>query len=66
MGYFDELIRVDGTFSPVYNAKGMVYDKMEDYGASYVEFSRAIELDRTNSVFYHNRGCCLKNMEKYE
>lgn len=66
MFYFDELIQNDPCFPPVYNAKGMIYDKLEDYTNSYAEFSKAIDLDRNNSVFYHNRGCCLKNMEKYE
>jgi lipoprotein NlpI len=66
MRCFDELIKVDPAFPPVYNAKGMIFDKLEDYEHSYAEFSRAIELDRNNSVFYHNRGCCLKNMERYD
>jgi len=44
----------------------MIYDKLENYVNSYSEFSKAIDLDKNNSVFYHNRGCCLKNMEKYE
>ena len=35
MHYFDELIRVDPSFPPVYNAKGMIYDKLENYSNSY-------------------------------
>ena len=63
MHYFDELIKIDCHFAAVYNAKGMIYDKLENYMNSYTEFTKAIELDKNNSVFYHNRGCCLKNME---
>ena len=44
----------------------MIYDKVENYEQAFEQFSRAIQLDPNNSVFYHNRGCCLKNMEKYE
>lgn len=66
MHYFDELIKSDSKFAAVYNAKGMIYDKLENYSSSYAEFTKAIDLDKNNSVFYHNRGCCLKNMEKYE
>lgn len=35
LAYFDELVQLNPNFSPVYNAKGMVYDKLEDYAASY-------------------------------
>ena len=65
MEYFDSLIEIDPSFPPVFNAKGMIFDKLENYPRSYAEFSKAIELDKNNSVFYHNRGCCLKNMGKY-
>jgi lipoprotein NlpI len=44
---------------------GMIYDKMEDYNSAYNQFTKAIELDSNNAVFYHNRGCCLKNMGRY-
>ena len=62
MNYFNRIVEIDSNFSPVYNARGMVYDKMEQYAASYGEFTKAIDFDPKNSVFYHNRGCCLKNM----
>lgn len=42
MRCFDELIKVDPAFPPVYNAKGMIYDKLEDYAHSHAEFSKAI------------------------
>jgi Flp pilus assembly protein TadD len=45
---------------------GMIFDKMEDYNEAYLQFSKAVELDKDNAVFYHNRGCCLKNMGRYE
>ena len=44
----------------------MIFDKMEDYNEAYNQFTKAIELDNKNAVFYHNRGCCLKNMGRYE
>lgn len=42
MSYFDHLVGVDPHFPPVYNAKGMIYDKLEDYNLSFIEFSKAI------------------------
>lgn len=60
------LNEIDPKFSPAYNALGMIYDKLENYEVAYQMFSKALNLDNTNSVFYHNRGCCLKNMGKYE
>lgn len=42
MKYFDKLIELDPRFPPVYNAKGMIYDKLEKYSQSYTEFTRAI------------------------
>lgn len=35
MNYFDKLIQIDQKFSPAFNARGMVYDKMENYELSY-------------------------------
>jgi hypothetical protein len=35
MHYFDQLISNDANFPPVYNAKGMIYDKLENYSNSY-------------------------------
>lgn len=59
-------MKIDSNFSPAYNAMGMIFDKMEDYNEAYLQFSKAVELDKDNAVFYHNRGCCLKNMGRYE
>lgn len=66
MEILKKILSIDGGFSPAYNAMGMIYDKMEEYGEAYGQFSRAVELDSGNAVFYHNRGCCLKNMGRYE
>ncbi len=60
-----KILQIDQSFSPAYNAMGMIYDKIEDYQRAYEQFSKAIELDGNNAVFYHNRGCCLKNMGRY-
>ena len=60
------MIHQNDKFPPVYNALGIIYDKLEDYEKSCEEFSKAIQLDQKNAIFYHNRGCCLKNMGKYE
>ena len=35
MRFFDELIDIDSNFPPVYNAKGMIFDKLEKYSQSY-------------------------------
>ena len=61
-----KIIEIDSSFSPAYNALGMINDRKEDYGEAFDNFSRAIELDSDNAVFFHNRGCCLKNMGRYE
>ena len=40
--FFEQLIQVDPHFPPVYNAKGMIFDKLEDYPSSYAEFTKSI------------------------
>lgn len=66
MSVLKKILNLDSAFSPAYNAMGMIHDKMENYMEAYNQFSKAIELDPQNAVFYHNRGCCLKNMGRYE
>lgn len=36
MGLFNQVLDVDPKFAPAYNARGMVFDKQENYQASYL------------------------------
>jgi tetratricopeptide (TPR) repeat protein len=30
------------------------------------DFTKAIELEPDNAVYYHNRGFCLRNLDRYD
>ena len=44
---------------------GLVYDKLTKYEEAIKCFNSAIELEPTNSVYWHNRGCSFRNLGKY-
>ena len=55
---------IDINYAPAYNGRGLVYDKLNDYEKACIDFNKAIDLDPTNPVYIHNRGCCKRSMNK--
>ena len=55
------MLELDCKFGPGYNGRGLVKDKMNDFEGAIEDFTEAINLDGANSVYWHNRGCCLRN-----
>ena len=41
---------------------GIIYNKIENYKKAIEYFNKCIELDNTNAVYYHNRGCSYKSL----
>ena len=41
-------------------------DKLNNYDTSIEYFSKSIELDESNAIFWHNRGCTYRNLGKLD
>jgi tetratricopeptide (TPR) repeat protein len=39
-----------------------VWDRFYNFDEAINDFSKAIELDKENAVYWHNRACCYRNM----
>lgn len=42
----------------------MVFDKFGEFDKAMSDFTSAISLDSTNPIYIHNRGCCLRSVDK--
>jgi tetratricopeptide (TPR) repeat protein len=58
-------ISIESTFAPLYNGRGLVYDKLKQFSNAIKDFTSAILHDPSNSVYWHNRACCYKNNKEY-
>jgi tetratricopeptide (TPR) repeat protein len=45
---------MDSNYSPSYNGRGLVWDRFFNFGEAIKDFSKAIELDPENAVYWHN------------
>lgn len=43
-----------------------MFDRYQKYEDAISDFSEAIKIDSKNPVYYHNRGCCYRNMGELE
>ena len=59
---FNEVLEQDPSYAPSYNGRGLVWDRFFNFEEAINDFSRAIELDKMNAVYWHNRACCFRNM----
>ncbi len=59
------VVDADPQYSAGYHGLGLVYDKQNNYEEAIKYFNKAIELEDSNAVYWHNRGCCFRNMGKY-
>ena len=62
---FNEVLIIDPENAPSYNARGLVWDKLENFDLAIKDFTKAMQIDPKNPIFVHNRGCCLRNIEKF-
>jgi len=60
--YYNKAIKLDSTYSPSLNGRGLVFDKLKQYDSALNDFTLAMDLDPSNPVYIHNRACCLRNM----
>lgn len=58
-------MKLDSKYAQSYNGRGLVWDRFYYFEEAIKDFSNAIELDSTNAVYWHNRGCCYRNMGEY-
>ena len=59
---FNTVLNLDSTYAPSYNGRGLVWDRFFNFEEAIKDFSKAIELDSHNAVYWHNRACCFRNM----
>lgn len=59
------MIKIDPKHSASYHGLGLICDKKNEYQEAIEYFNEAIKLEEGNSVYWHNRGCCYRNMGKY-
>jgi tetratricopeptide (TPR) repeat protein len=60
--FFNKAICYDSKYSPAYNGRGLVWDRLFNFEEAIKDFSQAIYLDQNHAVYWHNRGCCYRNM----
>ena len=53
---------MDPSYGPSFNGRGLVWDRFFNFQEAIVDFSKAIELDPQNAVYWHNWACCYRNM----
>lgn len=54
---FNKAINYDPKYSPSYNGRGLVWDRLFNFEEAIKDFSQAIYLDQHHAVYWHNRGC---------
>jgi Flp pilus assembly protein TadD len=65
MKVLNAAIKLDSTYAPAYNARGLLLDRLGNHPAACLDFSKALSFWE-NPVFYQNRACCLRNMGKLD
>ena len=63
---FNKAISYDPKYSPSYNGRGLVWDRLFNFEEAIKDFSQAIYLEQNHAVYWHNRGCCYRNMGHLE
>lgn len=66
MENFNRVLELDPEYAPSYNGRGLVWDRNQNFEEAIKDFTQAIHYDNQNSVYYHNRGCCYRNMDKLQ
>jgi tetratricopeptide (TPR) repeat protein len=57
-------LEIDDKFSPAYNSRALVLEKLNEQHSAIEDFTRAIQFSPENEIYFHNRACCLRNMNK--
>ena len=61
---FNKVISMDPEYVAAYNGIGLVQDKRNNFDEAIKFFNKAIELDSKNPIYWHNRGCSYRNMNR--
>lgn len=62
LAYYFRVVDLDATYAPSFNGRGLVWDRFYNFDEAVNDFSKAIDLDANNAVYFHNRACCYRNM----
>lgn len=54
-------MKIDDKYSPSYNGRGLVWDRFFNFEEAIKDFTKAIEIDPENAVYWHNWACCFWN-----
>lgn len=54
--YLGDTIKLDPSYSPPYNLRGLIYLAMGNYENALSDFNSAIQLDPNSAAAFHNRG----------
>ena len=60
--FLKRIIDLNKEFSPAYNGKGLILDKLGKYEEAIRHFTKAIDLESENAIYWNNRACCFRNM----
>jgi Flp pilus assembly protein TadD len=62
---FNQALAINPKYAPAYSARGMVYQKQEQFEAAIKDYSDAVRL-APQAVTYSNRGVCYTRLNKYD
>jgi len=60
---YDSAIKSNPHNTVVFNNRGKVFEKLDNYASAINDYSKAIELDPNYDTPYSNRGLISKNMK---
>ena len=55
---------MDSSYAPAYNGRGLVWDRFLNFDEAIQDFTSAVNLEKNNAVYWHNRACCFRNTGK--
>ena len=64
MNYYDKALKIDPTFTLVWQNKGIVYDKLKNYTEAIKAYDKALSIDPTSTIAIGNKKLALEQLTK--
>ena len=64
--FFDKTIKMDPSYTPAWNDKGIAYMELKEFDDAFKCFEKVMIIDPTNSMPIYNMGYVLILQEKYK